>query len=106
MVPTFPYRNELRNGRYVEDKQYTWGAVAEVVYTSGTPGQNNPKPASLFRNHQIVYVPSVNAWYDPSYGIKYDSLQAIDNSLSGFVTNGVNDFYFQKNPVGVQIEFK
>ena len=58
---------------------------------------------------QIVYVPIMNAWYDPSYGIKYTSMQAIDNIFDGFLVQsggGVHAFFLQKNPAGIQIKFQ
>lgn len=110
---TFPYRNDVKGSgvglwtNYTLDTQYDWGTVAEVTYTSGTPGQNNGKPASLFGNHQIVYVPAMNAWYDPSYGMKHTTMQAIDDTLSGFlIAGGTHAFFIQKNPTGVQIQFQ
>lgn len=107
---TFPYKNELKSdGNYIQDTEYDWGNVAEVTYTSGTPGQNNVKPAAFFKIHKIVYVPIMNAWYDPSYGIKYTSMQAIDNIFDGFLVQsggGVHAFFLQKNPAGIQIKFQ
>ena len=110
--PSFPYKNDVIGGvfnqvNYTRRTHYEWGTVAEVTYTSGTPGQNNTKPAAFFSNHQFVYVPIMNAWYDPSYGIKHMSIQSIDDTLSGFVAIGGFDvFFFQKNPIGVQIQIK
>ncbi|MGN0844284.1 MAG: hypothetical protein ACI4QT_03580, partial [Kiritimatiellia bacterium] len=103
----FPYKNEANPNELVSSSLYNWGAVAEVTYTSGTSGQNNAKPASFFSNHQIVFVPLMNAWYDPSYGMKHTTLQSIDNTLSGFaIWNGTDAFFMQKNPTGVQIQFQ
>lgn len=91
---------------YTLDTQSDWAAVAEVTYTSGTPGQNNSKPASFFGNHQIVYVPAMNVWYDPSYGLKHTTEQSIDDTLSGFwIVGGTHVFFIKKNPAGVQIQF-
>ena len=73
-----------------------WGTIAEVTYTSGTPGQNNAKPAAVFYNHQIVYVPTMRSWYDPSYGVKHVSEQDIDNTLSGFILEGQMFSIFRK----------
>ena len=101
----FPYRNDV-NGDFRSETQYVWGSVAEVTYILGTPGQNNAKPAALFMNHQIVYVPVAKAWYDPSYGVKHPSLQSIDNTMSGFaIRKDSGAFFLQKNPAGVQIQF-
>jgi len=94
----------VKSTGFILDTQYDWGTIAEVTYTSGTPGQNNAKPAAVFYNHQIVYVPTMRSWYDPSYGVKHVSEQDIDNTLSGFILEGPNVFYIQKNPSGIQIQ--
>lgn len=87
----FPYKNErdenVRNR--IRENGYGWGTVVEVCYTSGTPGQNNVKPAALFKEHWIVHVPSMNAWYDPSYGLKHMSLQSFDTEKSNWSTDSI-----------------
>ncbi|MDR0933316.1 MAG: hypothetical protein LBM70_09915 [Victivallales bacterium] len=98
----FPYMNAIpANGIILGSSQYNWGTPEEVSYTSGTAGQNNSKPASLFNNHQIIRYGGV--YYDPSYGIQHNSLQSIDDSLSGFYMLGSAALLFKKNPVGTQI---
>ena len=98
----FPYANAFPdNGNIVGLTQYHWGTPEEVSYTSGTAGQNNSKPASLFKNHQIIRYGSV--YYDPSYGIQHNSLQSIDDSLSGFFKMSPTALLFKKNPAGTQI---
>lgn len=98
----FPYTNAFpASGNIVGSTQYNWGAPEEVSYTAGTVGQNNSKPASLFNNHQIIRHGSV--YYDPSYGIQHNSLQSIDDSLSGFFKMGAIALLFKKNPSGTQI---
>ena len=75
----FPYTNKLLLP-YLDPvgiDHYDWGTPAEVTYTAGTDGQNNPMPASLFENHQLIEYG--NEYYDPSYGIKHSSLQSINN---------------------------
>ena len=90
---------------YTTTTDYIWAGVAEVIYTSGTQGQNNKKPASLFGNHQIVDVPVGNAWYDPSYGLKHTTMKSIENTLSGFVKigNASNLFFSTTNSTVPQI---
>ena len=46
-------------------------------------------------------------YYDPSYGVIYESVQKIDETLSGFYNKPLfeDEIYFRKNPSGVQIEF-
>jgi len=85
--------------------QYNWGTPAEVTYTEGNPGQNNSMPASFFNNHQLIKYG--NKYYDPSYGVIYESVQKIDETLSGFYNKPLfeDEIYFRKNPSGVQIEF-
>jgi hypothetical protein len=36
----------------------------------------------MFKNHQLVFVEG--QYYDPSYGVTFDSLQAIDDSIGAF----------------------
>lgn len=86
---------------------YFWKNIAEVHYTLGTPGQNNPKPAALFTNHQFIWVEQTQTWYDPSYGLKYFSVQDMDATLSGFFRFG-NDasFLLRTNPSGVQVKIE
>lgn len=92
-------------GNFIGSNQYNWGSSEEVTYTSGTPGQNVNKPASFFNNHQIIRYNDV--YYDPSYGIQHNSIQSIDNSLSGFFKKASNtSVFFQKNPTGTQITIK
>ncbi len=101
----FPYANAFpTNGNIVDSTQYHWGTPEEVSYTSGTAGQNNSKPASLFNNHQIIR--HGNVYYDPSYGIQHNSLQSIDDSLSGFFKMNSTALLFKKNPAGTQISIR
>jgi hypothetical protein len=80
----FPYTNKLHPSLpLVGTTQYNWGTPAEVTYTEGNPGQNNSMPASFFNNHQLIKYG--NKYYDPSYGVIYESVQKIDETL------GVNE---------------
>lgn len=101
----YPFKNDLPTGfHFRTETQYLWGTIAEVQYSAGTPGQNNPKPASFFNNHQFVYVDTAFICYDPSYGVKYISPQDVDNTLSGFFRQINNSsYYFRKNPAGNQV---
>ena len=102
----FPYTNKLHPSLpLVGTTQYNWGTPAEVTYTEGNPGQNNSMPASFFNNNQLIKYG--NKYYDPSYGVIYESVQKIDETLSGFYNKPLfeDEIYFRKNPSGVQIEF-
>ena len=111
----FPYKNDRPSGGYIRPKDYYFDPVNEVKYTSGKRGQNNPKPASHFNNHQLIYIDVMNACYDPSYGLKHTSRQSIDNTLSGFFQTAgyyvrglpfITGFYYTNNPPGVQIKLE
>ena len=64
---------------------YNW-LFAEVTDAEGISGQGNSNPASLFDFHWVVRLNG--KYYDPSYGVKYDELQDIDNAIAGFWQNG------------------
>jgi hypothetical protein len=51
------------------NSQYRWIGNPAVIYTVGTPAQNNPTPPGAFRNHQVVLING--KLYDPSYGRTY-----------------------------------
>jgi hypothetical protein len=76
---TYPYLN-LPGTPLPGTVSYNW-RFAEVTDAPGIAGQGTTNPASLFGNHQVVIS---GDYYDPSYGAKYPSLQAIDNTLAGF----------------------
>lgn len=63
--PAYPYLNVLKS---VDKNGYTWTA-SDVTQGKGIAGQNNPSPASMFNNHQVVLLGDV--LYDPSYGVTY-----------------------------------
>lgn len=63
--PFYPYVNVLKQ---VDKNGYSW-TKAEATQAPGIPGQNNPSPASMFNNHQVVLLGDV--LYDPSYGVTY-----------------------------------
>jgi hypothetical protein len=53
----------------------------------GPPGQNNANPPGAFPNHELVKttVNNVTKYYDPSYGVVYNSLQDFqDEAIQGF----------------------
>jgi hypothetical protein len=68
------------------------GTSATVNDRPGIPGQNSADPQSMFPNHVIIKVSfsdeqnrPFTLWYDPSYGVTYDSLLDMDNnSIAGF----------------------
>jgi hypothetical protein len=67
---------------FVTATSYNW-LYSEVSDQAGTPGQETSNPASLFNNHQVVLIGG--NYYDPSYGLKYASLNQIDtNAISGY----------------------
>ena len=122
---THPYLN-IPDSLLVGATSYNW-KFAEVTDAAGIPGQGNANPASLFNNHQVM----INGeYYDPSYGLKHASLQAIDDdAIDGFYIgpvlhpvdepavnldlNGDGDktdlqvdtpvYLLQKNPAGLDI---
>ncbi|HJR08477.1 MAG TPA: hypothetical protein VJ842_14545 [Pyrinomonadaceae bacterium] len=79
---TFPYLN-LPAADVIGTTSYNW-RFAEVVDAAGVAGQGTVNPASLFSNHQIVYIGG--QYYDPSYGLTYAS-------LSDFKTTALDGFY-------------
>ena len=82
--PTHPYLN-IPDSSLIGSNSYNW-KYAEVDDASGIPGQGNSNPASLFNNHQVVIS---GEYYDPSYGQKHASLQAIDdNAIDGYYVQG------------------
>jgi hypothetical protein len=76
---TYPYLN-VTDSFLIGLTKYNF-RFAEVKDATGVAGQGNSNPASLFNNHQVVIG---GVYYDPSYGIKYSTLQDIDNSIDGF----------------------
>ena len=77
---THPYLN-LPDSPFIGATSYNW-MFAEVTDATGIPGQGNANPASFFNNHQVVIS---GEYYDPSYGVKHNSLQDIDdNSIDGY----------------------
>jgi len=96
----FPYINAV-SGNVCLDTSYSWGTPNEVNYTSGTAGQNNSKPASLFGNHQMIKYNGT--YYDASYGLTHSDTVSIDNTLDGFFNVSSTSYIFMKNPTGVQI---
>jgi hypothetical protein len=67
---------------FITATSYNW-LYSEVSDQAGTPGQKTANPASLFNNHQVALIGG--NYYDPSYGVKYTSLNQIDtNAISGY----------------------
>lgn len=90
---------------FISEADYFWRGTPEVRYSEGTPGQNNVKPASLFGNHQFIWEEGTRTWYDPSYGLKDQNEQQMDNARSGFFRKGEGaSLFFQKNPIGDQVQ--
>lgn len=76
---------------------YAW-LTGEVLELPGVPGQNNPNPLSDFNYHALVEVISENEnnlsentlYFDPSYGIRHNSIQSIKNMIDGLYIVGSN----------------
>lgn len=80
----FPYLNKTSGPDWIGDTSYTW-MISEVKDVDGIPGQGTIDPASWFNNHLAAIA---GDYYDPSYGIKYDSLAEIDDEA-------VDGYYLQ-----------
>jgi hypothetical protein len=78
---SFTHTNLGRNDA-VKSHAFSKGEASD---TPGIPGQNSPNPASMFNNHQIVGIGPKNnmVFFDPSYGVKYESELDIKNSIDG-----------------------
>ncbi len=64
------------------DTHYGW-RYSDVSDDAGAPGQGTSNPASMFGNHQFVFLGGV--YYDPSYGVTCsDLLDFDDNYLAGY----------------------
>ena len=72
-------------------------------YENGMRGQNNDRPASLFKRHFAVRFVGVNMIYDPSYGQMHRTHTTIDANMSAFFVVHGDRFCFAKNPEGDQI---
>lgn len=89
-----PYVN-LSSTNPVQSGGYSWDyADVQDVGTGSLPGQGNNNPASLFENHVVVHAGS--KYYDPSYGLAYDSEQDLLDALD---SNTVA--FYLRYPVGV-----
>ncbi len=95
--------SEICYKAHIFDTFYGWGAVAEVEYTSGVPGQNNLRPASWFTCHWVLKFSE--DCYDPSYGTKWHWTTDFDDKLSGFWKNSddLRSFLIKQNPSGLQV---
>jgi hypothetical protein len=92
---------------------YVWdtsirGPDVKYNFAQGPPGENNGNPRATFPNHGLVWI--ANKWYDPSYGVTWDSLLQFQNTaLAGFWTtvqlNGVRAMLIRSvNPNLLQLE--
>lgn len=78
----FPYIN-IPNGPHNDStKNISSWKFQEVFDRQVVPGQGNPKPHPFFENHQPVFIEGKH--YDPSYGVTFNSLQEIDDSIGAF----------------------
>ncbi len=81
-IPGFPYFNIPGSPNHIGNTSYNW-RFAEVNDHEGVEGQgNNANPASLFERHSVVFIG--DEYLDPSYGVKYKTLQDLDDSMAGF----------------------
>jgi hypothetical protein len=65
---------------------------------AGLPGQNSPKPLSLFANHILIEIGGV--WYDPSYGEIYDQ-NGDDAKLAGVEAKAIAGYALYDPAKGV-----
>jgi hypothetical protein len=86
-IADYPYLNIPDTSPFVAATSYNW-KYADVSDASGLPGQNNNNPASVFNNHQVVYINGI--YYDPSMGIMHASIEAMDDTA-------IDGFLFPKN---------
>jgi hypothetical protein len=94
------------------NSNYTWYSNTnptspEIVVTTTLEGQNNLKPLSRFFAHNFVYFQ--NIYFDPSYGVTYSDITAMDAAISSFykvypVTQGLMKAdKIKMNPSGISI---
>ena len=77
-----PYINVYDEDYFESDSGY-WFLYEEIYDQMGIMGQTAQNPASMFGNHQIALVKG--KYYDPSYGITYNSIADIRyTSISGW----------------------
>ncbi|MBX3399048.1 MAG: hypothetical protein KF873_09920 [Gemmataceae bacterium] len=110
---TYPYQNtpnDPQNPATMFSKSvvgtwhYEWGALpaAEVTDQAGLPGQNTANPRASFRDHVVVKVNGT--YYDPSYGLKWASVQAWeDGAVAGFMVYDGAKYVIRKNPTGANV---
>jgi hypothetical protein len=86
----FPYINIPTGPHNGSTKNISSWKFQEVFDEQVIAGQGNPDPHPMFENHQLVFIEG--QYYDPSYGVTFDSLQAIDDSIGAF-------YWIGKGPV-------
>lgn len=103
-------KNELPEKEINGVWQYEW-ASAEVEDKAGIAGQNNENPASLFGDHVIAFVqePGTNKYYDPCYGMTYESSADIEAKVIDFYTRNTNDvkeYFIRPNVLKIELNAK
>lgn len=87
----FPAKKTI--GTTVVGGTYEW-IEEKVKELPGIPGQNNPNPFSDFSFHAIVEINSEASsgavYYDPSYGVRYFSVQEMYSVIQGFCLIDLN----------------
>ena len=78
----FPYINIPNGPHNGSTRNISSWRFQDVIDEPGIPGQGNPDPHPMFESHQLVFIEG--KYYDPSYGLTFDSLQAIDDSIGAF----------------------
>jgi hypothetical protein len=77
-------------------------AKPQVRYSKPAAAQGNSNPPGLFPNHALVRIGKM--YYDPSYGVKYESLQDFqDKAISGFYTMRKLTMLIRKNVPGTPL---
>lgn len=99
--PLYPYLNIHAAHKFVHDKTKFTFSFAQVIDLKGIGGQNNENPKSVFSNHQV----SIGGkYYDPSYGVKYRSLNDFESNVDGFMVDKPWDSYDETTfPAGTDI---
>src|SRR5262249_20914352 len=84
-----PFKRKATSTAPLHTYDYDWmnvGRFRDVQDQAGIPGQGNPDPLSIFSNHVVAQltVGGVKKLYDPSYGIIWADVKALDNGLFDF----------------------
>ncbi|MCL4720091.1 MAG: hypothetical protein KJ057_16610 [Phycisphaerae bacterium] len=75
-APEYPFLGLCMNP-FITGSSYAWQCT-EATDGNGITGQGQANPASLFEFHQIVFIN--NKYYDPSYGVEYNSILEMDDN--------------------------